>query len=136
MQRDVVDEGGHVSSYSREKNNVFFKNKKEEASCSSSPPLFQDGVPALLRRDDVDDLAATLRTKLHCTSSECEQGVVASTTDVDAGVEVSATLTNEDFARENFLAAEALYAETLCVGVTTVSGRTRSLFMCHFVVLL
>jgi hypothetical protein len=72
-------------------------------------------VPALLRRDDVDDLAATLRTKLNCASSKSEQGVVAATTDVGAGVEVRATLANEDFARENLLAAEALHSETLCV---------------------
>ena len=75
----------------------------------------------MLASDDVDDLAATLRTELHRTSGKSEQGVVTTTTDVDAGVEVRATLANKNFAGENLLAAEALYAETLCVRVATVT---------------
>src|SRR5690606_41974902 len=43
--------------------------------------------------------------------------------DVRAGVEVRAALAHEDLARVDGLAAEALHAEALCVGVTTVAGR-------------
>jgi hypothetical protein len=114
MKRDVVDEGGHVSSFfASRKNLVHLRIKRGDELFQLAPS--KDGVPALLRRDDVDDLAATLRTKLNCASSKSEQGVVAATTDVGAGVEVRATLTNDDFARENLLAAEALHSETLCV---------------------
>ena len=84
-----------------------------------------------LRSDDVDDLAATLGAELDRTGREGEERVVAATADVGARVEVGATLTDEDLAREDNLTAEALHAEALCVGVTTVARRTRAFFVCH-----
>ena len=42
-----------------------------------------------------------------------------------------ATLADDDLACGNYLAAEALDAEVLCVGVTTVASGARALFMCH-----
>ena len=57
--------------------------------------------------------------------------VVATSADVGAGVEVRAALTDDDFAGEDLLAAEALHAEALCVGVTTVTGGACALFVCH-----
>lgn len=48
-----------------------------------------------------------------------------------AGVEVGAALTDEDLAGADGLTAEALHAESLCVGVTTVAGRARALLVCH-----
>ena len=41
--------------------------------------------------------------------------IVATTADVDAGVEVGAALTNDDLARAHDLASETLHAEALCV---------------------
>src|SRR2546421_11437473 len=87
--------------------------------------------PASLRRDDVDDAATATRTELDRTSGEREQRVVAATADVDAGVEVSATLANDDLAGADDLAAEALDAETLGVGVATVTGGRCTLLVCH-----
>jgi hypothetical protein len=46
-------------------------------------------------------------------------------------VEVGATLADDDFACGNYLATEALDAEVLGVGVTTVASGTRAFFMCH-----
>ena len=85
--------------------------------------------------DDVDDLAATLRTKFNGTLGKSEQRVIAATSDVDAGVEVRSALTNQDFAGFDLLAAIALYAQALSVRVTTVASRTRSLFVCQFALL-
>src|SRR5206468_7371884 len=90
----------------------------------SGPPVPGIGVEAesLHRDDDVDDLALALRAELHGTGLEGEQGVVATAADVGAGVEVRAALTDDDLAGLDDLAAEALHAETLRVGVTTVAG--------------
>ena len=56
------------------------------------------------------------------TGGQSEQRVVAATADVDAGVEVRAALADDDLAGEDLLTAEALHAEALSVGVTTVTG--------------
>ena len=69
--------------------------------------------------------------ELHRTGLEREQGVVATATDVRAGVEVRAALADDDLARADDLAAEALHAEALRVRVTTVASGARSLFVCH-----
>ena len=65
---------------------------------------------------------------------ECEQRVVAATADVGAGVEVRAALADDDLAGEDLLAAEALHAQSLSVGVTTVAGGACALFVCHLCV--
>jgi hypothetical protein len=44
---------------------------------------------------------------------------------------VGAALADDDLACGNDLAAEALYAEVLGVGVTTVASGARAFFMCH-----
>jgi hypothetical protein len=49
-----------------------------------------------------------------------EQRVVATAANVLTGVEVSTVLANDDRPSVNFLAREALDAQTLCAGVTTV----------------
>src|SRR3954465_3002159 len=82
-------------------------------------------------RHDVDDLAAALLAELDRARREGEQGVVAATADVDAGVEVGAALADEDLARVDDLAAEALHAEALRVGVATVAGGACALLVCH-----
>jgi len=71
--------------------------------------------------DDVDRLASTLFAELDGAGRRGEQCVVTATTDVDAGVEVGATLADDDLARLDDLAAEALDAEPLRVGVATVA---------------
>ena len=63
--------------------------------------------------DDVDDLATAAAAELHGTGREREQGVIASATDVGAGVEVGAALTDDDLAGVDQLAAEPLHAQSL-----------------------
>jgi hypothetical protein len=81
-----------------------------------------EGLGLYSNRNDVHGLATALGTELDCAGGECEQGVVAATADVDAGVEVRATLTNQDLACAYGLAAETLDAEALSIRVATVTG--------------
>jgi hypothetical protein len=69
--------------------------------------------------------------ELHVARDEREQRVVTATADALTGVEVRAALADDDLARVDELAAEALHAESLCVGVATVAGRGRTLLVCH-----
>ena len=80
---------------------------------------------------DVDDPATAEGTELDVTGSGGEQGVVVATTDVAARVEVGAALADDDLAGLDDLAAEALDAEALRVGVTAVAGGTKTLLVCH-----
>ena len=79
----------------------------------------------------LEDLAAALGAELDSAGRQREQRVVAAATNVRAGVEVRAALTNEDLAGVDDLAAETLHAQSLGVGVTTVTGRASALFVCH-----
>jgi hypothetical protein len=75
----------------------------------------------LLARDDVDNPTTTAAAELDGTLAECEQRVVVTAADVLAGVEVRAALPHDDLAGVHELDAEALHAEPLRVGVTTVA---------------
>ena len=68
-------------------------------------------------RDDVDGLAAALAAELDRPGLEGEQGVVATATDVHAGVDVGAALADQDLAGVDLLAAEPLDPEPLGGGV-------------------
>jgi hypothetical protein len=57
-----------------------------------------------------DNLAATFGAELHCSGCESEQRVIVTATNVVTGVEVSAALTNQDFASLNNLTAKPLNA--------------------------
>src|SRR5664280_1619345 len=83
------------------------------------------------RLDDVDGLAAALGAELHRTRDEREEGVVATTTNAVAGVEVRATLANDNLAGVDGLAAEAFDAKILGVRVAPVARRGCTLFVCH-----
>src|SRR5690242_19756671 len=90
------------------------------------------GRRALLAdRDDVDDATPPLGAELHVALDEREQGVVTAATDAVARVEVRAALADDDLAGVDELAAVALHAEALGVGVPTVLGRGRALLVCH-----
>jgi hypothetical protein len=62
-----------------------------------------------------------------------EQGVVAATADTVTWVEVGTALSHDDLAGVDQLAAEPFDAEPLRIGVPTISGRRRSLLVCHVV---
>jgi len=72
--------------------------------------------------DDVDNATALAVTELHGSLRESEQRVVATDTDVVAGVELGAALTKDDGAGVDCAAAEHLHAEALSVAIATVAG--------------
>ena len=84
-----------------------------------------------LGRDDVDDAATPAAAELDRAGDEGEQGVVTAATDVQAGVEVGAALADDDLAGVDDLAAEALDAEPLRVGVAPVAGGRGALLVSH-----
>jgi hypothetical protein len=80
---------------------------------------------------DVHNAATTAGAELDSTGRQGEQGVVPAAAYAGARVEVGAALADDDLACGNYLATEALDAEVLGVGVTTVASGTRAFFMCH-----
>ena len=58
--------------------------------------------------------------------------MVAADTDVIAGVELGAALTNDDAASVDHGVTENLDAEALSLRVTTVAGGTAAFLVCHF----
>src|SRR4051812_9752039 len=83
--------------------------------------------------NDVDDPATAPGAELDRTGCEREQRVVATAADVVARVEVRAALADDDLAGVDDLAAEALHAEALGVGVAPVLGGRGALLVCHLV---
>ncbi len=81
--------------------------------------------------DDVHNTTSTTCAELDGACIQREQRVILATANTLTGVEMCAALANDDFACLDNLTAEALYAQVLSVGVTTVARGTRTLFMCH-----
>src|SRR5215207_5378598 len=75
--------------------------------------------------NDVHYATTAAGAEFNSSRGQCEQGVVAATANTGARVEVGAALADDDLAGRNDLAAEALYAEVLGVGVTTVASGAR-----------
>jgi hypothetical protein len=96
------------------------------------PPEKQKGGPKAAFREiwcllgslecDVHHATTATGAEFDLAGAEREQGVVATTTNALTGVEVGATLADEDLACVDLLAAEPLHAEALRVRVATVTG--------------
>lgn len=76
-------------------------------------------------------VAAGALREFHGALAQCEQGVVFATTDVLAGMEVGATLANNDVAGDDVLTTEALHAKSLGMRVAAVTGGAKTFFMSH-----
>ena len=89
------------------------------------------GIPILLlyRVDGAHFAILTLAFKLDMTVDLCKQGVVAANTDIVAGMDVRASLANQNIAREDKLTVRTLHAQSLGLGITTVLSRTAALLM-------
>jgi len=74
--------------------------------------------------------------ELHVTIALGVQGVVPAHADIDASMNSRATLTNQNAAGVNLLAAKNLDAQALGFGVPTVFTTAACFFMCHFKYLL
>ena len=75
-----------------------------------------------VERIDVDDLAAFALAELDRAVDQGEQRVVATLTDVPAGVELGAALADDDRAGADLGAVEHHHAEALGIRVSTVAG--------------
>src|SRR4029077_18436721 len=75
-----------------------------------------------LGRDDAHGPPTADRAELHRPADQREQRVVAAPAHTLAGVEVRAVLADDDLARVHQLAAVALDAEALGLGVTAVAA--------------
>src|SRR3954449_2088587 len=84
-----------------------------------------------LDRGDGHGLAAPAGAEGHRTRLEREQRVVAAAAHAETRVEVRAALPDDDLAGLHDLAAEALDAEPLGVGVAAVAGGRSALLVCH-----
>ena len=80
---------------------------------------------------DVDDPAIATSPELDVAGRQGEQGVVPAAPDVDAGVEVSAALADDDLAGVDELASETLDAQTLRIGIPAVAGGAGALLVCQ-----
>ena len=70
-----------------------------------------------------------LALELDMTVNESKEGVVTADTDIVAGMDVRASLTNQNVAREDELTVRAHHAQSLGLGITAVLGGTKALFM-------
>ena len=61
------------------------------------------------------------------TVNQSEQGVVAADTHIDTGMDVGASLANQNVAGQNELTIGALAAQSLGLGITAVLGGTAAL---------
>jgi hypothetical protein len=91
----------------------FSSDETTEGEPLGSPPA--KTFDALGCLNDVDNATATLGAKGNNAGSKCEQSVVFALANVCAGVEVSSTLTNDDFTSVYNLTCVTLYAKALCV---------------------
>src|SRR5713101_1256765 len=102
---------------------------------SPLPPLTVSyrPLPSVLRVDAHLHPLLVLVLEFHMAVDHAEERVVGRAPHVRPGVELGAALHHDDAARGHELAAKALYAEVLRLGITTVAGGAYALLMSHVV---
>ena len=68
-----------------------------------------------------------LALELDGTVNQSKQGVILADANIDTGMDVGASLTNQDVAGQNELTVCTLHAQALSLGVTAVLGGTAAL---------
>ena len=71
----------------------------------------------------------TLALELDGTVDQSEQGVILADADIDTGMDVGASLADQDVAGQNELTVSTLDAQALGLGVTAVLGGTAALMV-------
>ena len=74
-------------------------------------------------------LALSLLLKLNLTVDQSEQSIVRTDTDILAGVNCGASLSDDDIAGDNLLTVRLLHAKALRFAVTAVLSRTDTFFV-------
>src|SRR6185437_1121271 len=105
-------------------------NPGPPSTCRFLRLLGRDLLP-LGQRNNVDRAAAAEAGELNPARHQREQRVIAAAADTETGVEVRAALPDDDLARVDPLAAEALHAKPLRVAVPAVTAGRRALLVCH-----
>src|ERR1700759_2755001 len=85
----------------------------------------------LRQRNDVHRAATAEAGELDLARYQSEQRVVVTTANAETRVGVGAALPDNDLARVDRLAAEALHAKPLRVAVPAVTAGRRALLVCH-----
>ena len=89
---------------------------------SLQQPFSHYAQKLLLSVDGALTAVLALALELDGTVNQSKQGVVAADADVDAGMDVGASLANQDVAGQNKLTVGTLHAQALGLGVTAVLG--------------
>lgn len=77
---------------------------------------------------DVDVLSVAPHRKLNRALGRRKERVVAPDSDVLAGIELGTALANQDISRDHALAAEALDAQALGIGIAPIASRAGAFF--------
>ena len=68
-----------------------------------------------------------LALELDGAVNQSEQGIILTNANVDTGMDMGASLANQNVASQNELTVSALYTQTLGLGITAVLGGTAAL---------
>jgi hypothetical protein len=100
--------------------------------------LGQGEIPSGLNRHLLRDPGKNMNFFRLATTCELDQTrfprikrKIPADTNVLTGVEITATLTNQNITGQNKLAIRTFDPQTLGLGVTTITGGTHPFFMCH-----
>src|ERR1700723_4338841 len=83
------------------------------------------------RLDRGETAAVAAVDKLHAPGDLGEERVVRTDANVRSRLDAGATLTNDDRTAGDEFAGKGLYAQPLCIGVSSVFGAASTLLMCH-----
>ena len=75
--------------------------------------------------------AAAFAIEEHATINQGENRVIATHAHALTGVELGATLANDDVTGDDGLTTKLLHAEALAAGIATVTYGTLTFLMCH-----
>jgi hypothetical protein len=73
----------------------------------------------------------TASVKLYLAVRSGKQGVILAAPNVITGVNLGASLANNDATCGNFLSAKNFNAKAFAFGIATVAGTTACFFVCH-----
>ena len=100
--------------------------QQEKAAAKRDSPSFP-----LLLSSVHGALPAVLALALEKDSAvnQSEQGIITTNANVDTGMDVGASLANQNVASQNELTVSTLNAQALCLGITAVLSRTTALMV-------
>ena len=136
QKNQYIDIRGRMCSFSqfilKELASLYKESKKNpEFALGILTSLGKKALVLSVNRNFLAVAAHTLKADL--AVNQGEQGIVAALAHVLTGVNVGATLTNQNVAGQHELTVGALDAQTLGLGIAAVLGRTYAFFMCHCV---